>query len=172
MKMELIQIPVFYTLLNRSESEDAHTSRSQDWRNSIIIYRSAQIMHILAMEAFQFLLQIYIVGAELMILAMLFVFIRNLSPVTFNALVSSMVGVAGLMCLKLALGCASRINDFSTSISKTVKRASKEENAILRSFKPMVIRVGNTFTVTSESFPNILNYILSNLVNLLVTFKK
>ena len=135
-----------------------------------IYYRSAQIMHILAMEAFQFLLQIYIVAAELLLLTMLFVFIRNLSPVTFNALVSGMVGVACIISMNLCFWCASKINDDSRSICKTVKKATKEQNAVLRSFKPMVIRVGNTFTITSQSFPNVLDHILANLVNLLVTF--
>ena len=136
-----------------------------------IYYRSAQIIHILAIETFQFLLQIYIVAAELLVLTMLFVCIRNLSPVTSIALLSSMIGGLCLMCMNLAFGCASKINDSSRNIFKVLKKTTKRQKAVLRSMKPMVIRVGDAFTITSESFPNILDYILSNLVNLLVTFK-
>ena len=135
-----------------------------------IYYRSAQVMHIVANEAFQFLLQTYIVVGDLLFLIMLFVFVCNLSPVTFNALLSGMVAAAYLLCWNLAFGCAAKINDSSRSISKTVTKATKEEKAILKSFKPMGIRIGDTFTITSKSFVNALDHILSNLVNLLVTF--
>ena len=136
-----------------------------------IYYKSAQVMHILATESFKFLLQVYILAAELMILTMLYVCIRNLSPITVFAGVSGGISLACLMCLNLALGCASKMNDSSRTMYKNVDKTTKEQKAVLRSFKPMVIRVGDTFTITRESFPNILDYILSHLVNLLVTFK-
>ena len=164
----MLSIALLYIL--RSKSREARTV--SDWRKSMrIYYRSAQVMHILAIESFQFLLQIYIFAAELIVLTMLYVTIRNLFPITFIALLSGGMALACLMCMKLAFGCASKINDSSRTMYKDVEKTTKEQKAVLRSFKPMVIRVGDTFTITSASFPNILDYILSNLVNLLVTFK-
>ena len=158
-----------YILFNRSEPEDANTS-SDASKSRRIYYRTAQILHILATEAFQFLLQLYIVLAELLVLGMLYIFIRNLTPPTFIAVPSGIVGGACLMCISLAFGSAAIINESSRSIFKLVKKTTKEQKALLRSLKPMVIRVGPTFTISSQTFPNMVDQVLSNLVNLLVTF--
>ena len=156
-------------LFLRSESEEANTS-FESRKSRRIYYRSAQILHILAVEAWQFLLQLYIVIAQLMVLGLLFIFIRNLTPPTFIAVPSGVVGVACLMCISLAFGSAATINESSRSIFKLVRKTTKEQNAVLRSLKPMVVRVGPTFTISSKTFPNMVDHILSNLVNLLVTF--
>ena len=73
---------------------------------------------------------------------------------------------------KLAMGYASKINELSKRFSKTQakRQLTKEQRAIVKSFKPMVIRVGGTFTITCNTFPKTVEYIFGHLVDLLITF--
>ena len=145
-----------------------------------VYFRAAQVVHDWEKEVFQQLLPTSVTGAEMIIIFALFAAIRLNTHGATNeklmALAFLSVGTITFFIFKQGIEFASKVTDASRDFSRMqflqeCFRCEQEDKVFLASCKPLVIKVGETFTITKESFPTISqDIILANLVNLLLTF--
>ena len=140
-------------------------------------FRAAQYFHYWAMEVFRFILPASVTGAEVIIIFALFASLRLRE--TVGPIIIMLTMTLGGICFfvfKKALEFASRVTESSQDFSRTPflkegDKLNKYERVFLFSCKPLVLRVGETFVITKETFPTISqDIILGNLINLLLTF--
>ena len=153
--------------------------RSQHTRMYQIHYRATQVMHNIAMDVFKVLVPAYITESEFLILAALFLAIRlGVSPGFIFILIDVPIGLACFSCLKFGIEFAATVTELSRSCSWTPflkyrSNFTKEDRTFLKSCATLKFKVGETFTISRETFPTMSQQIiLNNLVNLLVTFRK
>jgi len=135
-------------------------------------------MHACAMDAFGVLLPVYVTAAELVVTSSIFSSIKMTNS-TFFAIPLLAVGLICFSILKVALEFASKVTTNSRDFSRTPYPAggrpimlSQEEKVFLQSCKPLLLRVGDTFTITEETFPTISqDIIMTNVINLLVALQ-
>ena len=150
---------------------------SDEKRKLGMYFRAAQYFHYWWMEIFRVILPVCVTGAELIIVFTLFASLRLHALVgTFIIMVVMAVGGICFIVFKEALEYASMVTESSRDFSRTPflkegDKLSQYERVFLFSCKPLVLRVGETFVITKETFPTISqDIILGNLINLLLTF--
>jgi hypothetical protein len=143
-------------------------------------YRTAHVLHAEVMAAFKFVIPVYLVNAELLIISSLFQVIRLLSlggPLVTGA--PLLIALATVTVFRSCLEIAVRLTNLSVNFSclpfsqRNVKEGlvSREERRFFKSCKSLSVRIGGTFTVTRETFPTVAQHILINyLVTLLISF--
>ena len=146
----------------------------------ILSYRSAQLVHNWTMEVFQELVTATLAGTEFVIIFAFLAAIRlntyGAANDKFIAFVFLSVGAMFFFLFKQSIEFASKVTDTSRDFSRIPfleegSHFEHKDEVFLASCKPLVIRVGETFTFTKNSFPTISqDVILGTLVNLLITF--
>jgi hypothetical protein len=134
------------------------------------------MVHIWAMEFFQFLLPFYLTGAELLSVAALYCAIRMHVSLGLFTVLALGTGMTCFLTLKVALEFSAKVGESSREFSQTPflpegSLFTKEYRMFLKSCKPLDLRVGDSFPITKDTFPTISqDIILGNLINLLVGF--
>ena len=146
----------------------------------VIYYRAAQLVHSWAMEVFQHLLPASIAGAETVIIFALFSAIRlntyGSTHENLMALVFLSVGTICFFIFKRCIELAAKVMRVSRDFSRIPflqegSRFEHRDNVFLVSCRPLVLKVGDTFVITRDTFPTISqDIILTTLINLLITF--
>ena len=143
-----------------------------------VYYRSAQHIHYWAMEIVRHMLPVAMVGIETVIIFAFFAAIR-LSTSTDEkllAVVALSAGIISFIVLKRCIEFATKVTNSSRDFSRYPflnqgPRFGREDKVFLASCKPLMLKVGDTFTINEESFPTISHDILlGTIINLLVTF--
>jgi len=135
------------------------------------------LFHARNIARLQFVLPVFITTAELITIATLFFGIK-IGPSSGLIIISPVeigIAVITLTCLKVGLDTASQLTVLSqefSSIGRIRKDVTKEEKCFFASCRSCKVRVGETFTITKETFPNIFgDIIIGSLINLLVIYK-
>ena len=152
--------------------------KTQDTRIYEIYYRATQTMHNRAMNVFGILVPALVTGAQLLILASLFLVIRiGVSSGILFIILDVPLGIMCFICLKTGIEFASNVTELSQNCSWTPflnhrPDFTKKDRIFLKSCALLKFKVGETFTITKVSFPTMSQQIiLGNLVNLLVLFE-
>jgi len=129
------------------------------------------------MEAFRIMLPCFMTTAELVCISGLYLAIRLngvigifLAGVFFNF-------AAACFCIfKISLEFAAKVTTISEGFSKIHSRErplTKLDRCFLASCGKLKLKVGETFTITGDTFPTVSqDIILGNLINLLVMSKR
>jgi hypothetical protein len=161
---------------------NAH-SRLDNWRKSKeqttvgVLFRAAQLYHSSAMEEYKFVLPAFIAGAEMVIIGTLFIAIRlHAYEEPFFTLSAFGIATACFFIHKKSIEFAAKITEASQDFSRIPFmekgcQLGHKDRLFLSSCKPLVLRVGSTFTITKDTFPTISNdVIMGTLINCLITF--
>ena len=145
-----------------------------------VYFRAAHLYHDWGMEVFKPLLPALLFSAEMVIIFGLFLSIRfhthDANEPIFSSLAAVSIGGLTLFILRRAFEVGVNLMETSQDFSRIPflqKGCSFEtkDRLVLASCKPLVLKVGEVFLITKETFPTILqDIILGNLINLLITF--
>jgi len=135
-------------------------------------------MHSWGLDVFKYLLPGYVVTAELVIIATLFVSIKLINNSGIELILSFVgtgIAITALSCVKAAMDYAwstTKLSQKLSRIGRIRKNLTKEDKLFLISCRPLKIKVGNTFTITNQTLPTIVqDIVMGSLINLLLAFR-
>jgi len=141
-----------------------------------MLYRAAFIINTWLVDTTKFLVPGFLTATEVMIIGSLYTAVRlnRTNGIYFSLLLGSL-GVRGLLKIKMDLGFAMRMTELSINFKHLVRlegaRCTVEDRRFLDSCLPIRLKLGDTFTVSKNTYYTIVqDIIISNLVNLLVTY--
>jgi len=157
--------------LHRSEKDGDNDAR----RLTVARFHAAHLLNTWAMGTFRTLLTGFITMDQILLIISLFLVIRMNISIHGVFVPFFLLGIGGMcyFALKVALDFAGKLMQLSEEFCHPsgLRGFNKEEKCRLASCKPLRIVVGNTFTITRQTFSTISqDIVLANVINLLVGY--
>jgi len=141
-------------------------------------YRATFLMHAWAMDAFRFLVPGIVLSAEFTAVIAFFITVRTANPnEVYICALALAVGIIDFLALKAAVVLASKVAEVSKDyigfmLFKNGGKVSTLDRRVWISCRPLLQKVGSTFTITKETFPTMSqDIILGNVITLLLMFR-
>jgi len=135
-------------------------------------YRAALIVHTWSIALNQLLLPSFMTAAEFLVIFTLYTGIRTNSILL--RIMALIISGIGYFVLKTAFEFGAVITDSSREFLKfsNALNLRKEDRLLISSSQPLTFTIGNTFTISKQTFPTISqDIILTGVVNVLVTYR-
>ena len=154
---------------------ESQRKREIQSRKLELLFRSLQVHHKFAEDAFDAILPSTVIVAEVLIVTTLYCLIRLYSSLHFFLLCLLLcISLFTTVLLTLGIWLAVQATEYSEKYIELgrSRQPTKSEDVFLRSCRKFKWKIGNTFVLSRDSLPTIYrDIIVTYTINLLLTFK-
>jgi len=142
----------------------------------LTFYRYFQLSQCLANDLVSFILPTILPGAEALMIATAYTIIRLHRKLDVSLVLGlTLLGIISIVIQGISIKLAVRVTEISKTFVDVVRRIEikyqKHDQLYINSCRPLRWTIGGTLTLKKETFPQIVDVIIINiLINLLVTF--